>query len=188
MLSKDYYDWKSLEETPEVEESVDLQDGFIEGYTEQVCNQVPAETHKQVEASAEQVMAEADELFRLDDYGVDDTVDEEVIIEGKVTAEDSALLQDSFVVSEKSIEELRLNLIVVKEASGSLEERLQLNDDKVFNVANDKKTVEENMLSESKPFQAAAGSDALETAHAEVKLSEVDSKPTKCLEEKLQGK
>jgi hypothetical protein len=130
---------------------------------------------------------QADELLRLDDYDVDDTVDEEVIIQGKVTTEDSVLYQESFFVREKAIEELGLDLMVDKEASGSSEECLQLNDDKVFNVANVKETVDENVLSESKPFQAASGSDAPESAHAEVNLSGVDSKPTKCLEEKLKG-
>jgi hypothetical protein len=60
--------------------------------------------------------------------------------------EHEALLQDSFFVNEKAIEELRLDLIVDKEC-------LQLNDDKVFNVDNVKETVEKNMLSESKQFQ-----------------------------------
>ena len=119
--------------------------------------------------------AQADESPRLDAYYFDDKVDGGVIIQGKVMAEDSVLLQDSLFVSEEADEQLRLGVIVDKEASGfsetkpreGLEGCLQLSDDKVFEgiaVANVKETVEENML--SKPCQATARSDGVDSSDA----------------------
>jgi hypothetical protein len=63
----------------------------------------------------------------------------------------------------------------------NLEEKLKQEEPEARNNVNE--TLEEN-----KPCEAAAGSDELESAQAEKKLSGVDSKTTHCLEEKLQGK
>ena len=68
----------------------------------------------------------------------------------------------------------------------NLEEKLKQEEPEARNNVNE--TLEENMLNENKPCEAAAGSDELESAQAEKKLSGVDSKTTHCLEEKLRGK
>ena len=121
--------------------------------------------------------AQADESPRLDAYYFDDKVDEGDIIQGNVITEESALLQDSLFVSEEVDEELRLGAIVDKEASGSsettpserIEDCLQLSDDKVFEgiaVDNVNETVKVNMRCGSKPLQATAGSNGVESADA----------------------
>jgi hypothetical protein len=150
------------------------------------------EALRKVEASAEQVMTEQEAMIkgslfadvqahespRLDACCFDDKVDEEVLIQDKVTTEEDAdVLQNSLLVSEEADEQLRLGVTVDKEASESsettpsegLEECLQLSDDKVFKgiaVDNVKETVEENMLGENKPCQAAARSDGVDSTDA----------------------